>query len=84
MSSYRDYTGEITGVSKEKKIETTKDDNNVKKEDKKEKVKKDEEKIDVPVLGKINAKTVSIPLLATVLGLVDGFNPCAMWILIFL
>ena len=38
----------------------------------------------LPILGKINAKNVSLPLLAVVLGLVDGFNPCAMWILIFL
>ena len=38
----------------------------------------------VPILGEISAKEVSIPLLAIVIGLVDGFNPCAMWILIFL
>ena len=38
----------------------------------------------LPILGKINAKNVSLPLLAVVLGLVDGFNPCAMWVLIFL
>ena len=44
----------------------------------------DDEEVSVPILGKINAKTVSLPLLAFVLGLVDGFNPCAMWILIFL
>ena len=38
----------------------------------------------VPVLGNIDPKTVSLPLLAIIIGLVDGFNPCAMWILIFL
>lgn len=38
----------------------------------------------VPVLGKIDAKKVSLPLLAVVIGFVDGFNPCAMWVLIFL
>lgn len=38
----------------------------------------------IPILGEINAKDVSIPILAIVIGLVDGFNPCAMWILIFL
>ena len=47
-------------------------------------VNKIEEKYEVPVLGKIKAKEVSLPLLAVVLGLVDGFNPCAMWILVFL
>lgn len=37
-----------------------------------------------PVLNKLSAKKISLPLLSIVLGLVDGFNPCAMWILIFL
>lgn len=39
---------------------------------------------DVPVLGKVDAKKVSLPLLSIIMGFVDGFNPCAMWILIFL
>lgn len=38
----------------------------------------------VPVLGKINAKSVSLLTLSVVLGAIDGFNPCAMWILLFL
>ena len=38
----------------------------------------------IPILGEINMKTVSIPLVAIILGLIDGFNPCAMWILLFL
>lgn len=38
----------------------------------------------VPFLGEISARTVSIPLLTLVLGFVDGFNPCAMWVLLFL
>lgn len=38
----------------------------------------------VPILGKINPKKVSLPLLAVIIGTVDGFNPCAMWVLIFL
>ena len=38
----------------------------------------------VPLLGKINMRKISIPLIAIVLGFVDGFNPCAMWILLFL
>ena len=40
--------------------------------------------IDIPFLGKVNMKEVSIPLVAVILGLIDGFNPCAMWILLFL
>lgn len=56
-----------------------------KKETKPKKKKKEEtEKIKVPLLGKINPRKVSLPLVSVVLGLVDGFNPCAMWILLFL
>lgn len=78
ISSYRDYVGEITGIS-EVKTNNSKD-----KTQTKEKTTDNSESIDVPVLGNINAKTVSLPILAIVLGFVDGFNPCAMWILIFL
>ena len=38
----------------------------------------------VPLLGKVNIKEVSLPLISIVIGFVDGFNPCAMWVLIFL
>ena len=41
-------------------------------------------KLNIPLLGEINAKTVSLPLISIVIGLVDGFNPCAMWVLLFL
>lgn len=40
--------------------------------------------IKLPLFGKINLKKVSISLAAVLIGLVDGFNPCAMWILLFL
>lgn len=38
----------------------------------------------IPLLGKVDVKKVSLPLISLVMGLVDGFNPCAMWVLIFL
>jgi cytochrome c biogenesis protein CcdA/glutaredoxin len=38
----------------------------------------------LPFLGEIEAKTASIGFIAVVLGIVDGFNPCAMWVLLFL
>ncbi|MDD5751305.1 MAG: hypothetical protein PHS73_02170 [Candidatus Peribacteraceae bacterium] len=38
----------------------------------------------VPVLGDIDAQSVSLPLLAVVMGILDGFNPCALWTLLFL
>lgn len=39
---------------------------------------------DLPLIGKVDAKEVSIPLTAIILGTIDGFNPCAMWVLLFL
>lgn len=43
-----------------------------------------EEEVKIPIIGKKNIKEVPIILSAIIIGLVDGFNPCAMWILIFL
>ena len=40
--------------------------------------------VKIPILGNINMKKVSIPIVAIILGFIDGFNPCAMWILLFL
>src|SRR3989339_1038546 len=40
--------------------------------------------INVPVLGRIDATSFSLPILTVVLGFLDGFNPCAMWVLLFL
>ena len=44
----------------------------------------DDNQITIPILGQVNIKDVSIPLVAIILGFIDGFNPCAMWILLFL
>lgn len=38
----------------------------------------------IPILGKIETKNASIILIAIILGFIDGFNPCAMWILLLL
>lgn len=93
-NDYRDYAGEITGKVKkaEVKEDITKDEskiedkteNKIEKADDTKDSDQTDENVTVPVLGKINAKKVSLPILAVVLGFVDGFNPCAMWILIFL
>jgi len=40
--------------------------------------------IKLPLLGEVNPRNVSLPILAVVLGFIDGFNPCAMWVLVFL
>jgi thiol-disulfide isomerase/thioredoxin len=44
----------------------------------------DKELINLPVLGEIDIKTYSLPALSIIIGLLDGFNPCAMWTLLFL
>lgn len=38
--------------------------------------------VKIPLLGTINIRSWSLPALATVLGFLDGFNPCAMWVLV--
>lgn len=35
-------------------------------------------------LGQLSASRLGLPLFTLVLGLLDGFNPCAMWVLLFL
>jgi hypothetical protein len=40
--------------------------------------------IDLPFLGRIDIADLSLPLLTLVLAGLDGFNPCAMWTLVFL
>jgi thiol-disulfide isomerase/thioredoxin len=42
------------------------------------------EKIKVPILGELETKTLSLGLLTVLIGALDGFNPCAMWVLILL
>ncbi len=42
------------------------------------------ETIKVPFIGNMNVNSVSLPVLTVVIGLLDGFNPCAMWVLLFL
>lgn len=45
-------------------------------------VKKQE--LDLPVLGIVDVTKLSLPVLTIILAFLDGFNPCAMWILLFL
>lgn len=43
-----------------------------------------EGEVDLPVFGRVSAKGLGLPLFTIAIGLVDGFNPCAMWVLLFL
>ena len=40
--------------------------------------------VTLPVFGTISASELGLPLFTVAIGLVDGFNPCAMWVLLFL
>lgn len=62
----------------------TANETTIKKEVKEQKKDKEDSIKDLPILGKVDVKKVSLPIIAAVIGLVDGFNPCAMWVLIFL
>lgn len=43
-----------------------------------------EHSIDLPWLGPVDPKALGMPLFTLAVGLVDGFNPCAMWVLLLL
>ncbi|MDD3048387.1 MAG: hypothetical protein PHQ89_00125 [Bacilli bacterium] len=80
---HNDCTGALLGKTDEKdnKYGTcTFGDNKEKEEEEVEK----SSNIKVPIFGTIDAKTFSIPLISIVIGLIDGFNPCSMWVLLFL
>ena len=38
----------------------------------------------LPIIGQVNTKDLALPIIAMIMGAIDGFNPCAMWILLFL
>ncbi|MCD4739576.1 thioredoxin family protein [archaeon] len=38
----------------------------------------------VKLIGEVNLLNIFTPILAILLGLIDGFNPCAMWVLVYL
>lgn len=38
----------------------------------------------VPLLGAVSARSLGLPLFTIVIGLLDGFNPCSMWVLLLL
>jgi thiol-disulfide isomerase/thioredoxin len=45
---------------------------------------KQDEIISFPFIGQINLSKLSLPVLTVVVAALDGFNPCAMWVLLFL
>ncbi|MBP9087282.1 MAG: NrdH-redoxin [Kofleriaceae bacterium] len=40
--------------------------------------------VDLPLFGKVRVRELGLPVFSVILGIIDGFNPCAMWVLLFL
>jgi len=77
----RDYQDVVGEILNSKKSASTKKDSR-----KDERVQKSAvpTKLNLPVFGEIETKNISLPVLAVMIGFLDGFNPCAMWTLLFL
>ena len=43
-----------------------------------------QERFQAPWFGEVRVSDMGLPLFTVILGLLDGFNPCAMWVLLFL
>jgi len=88
MESYNEKLENM--IRKELGLELLNSSENNNEKPKEEMENKEEEKPEekteetLPLLGKIDVKNTSLVLISIVLGLVDGFNPCAMWVLLFL
>ena len=46
--------------------------------------KNQKDNIIVPIIGKVDISKISLPLFTLLIAGLDGFNPCAMWVLSFL
>lgn len=42
------------------------------------------DQVDSALFGTLSASRLGLPLFTLIVGLLDGFNPCAMWVLLFL
>jgi hypothetical protein len=42
------------------------------------------EPVQLPVVGALSASRLGLPLFTLAMGMLDGFNPCATWVLVFL
>lgn len=69
-NNYKDQVGIILGIMEDNGMDVIKQDK--------------EFKLDLPFIGEVNLKDLSLPIIAIIVGFTDGFNPCAMWVLLFL
>lgn len=85
-TSYQDVVASVKeSLAKEKaKIATEKETKEKAKEKTKGSSTSSEKMVNIPFLGRIDIMKYSLPVITILLGLADGFNPCAMWALVFL
>lgn len=67
-----DVVANVINSKKQDKLENKQTENN------------SEKIINLPFFGKIDTYKFSLPMLTVIMGFLDGFNPCAMWTLLFL
>lgn len=77
VAEYKDPAGKVLGITKNNSNLTYEDIITADKNG-------SDYIIDIPFIGTVESKSLSLPLLSIVIGTIDGFNPCAMWVLLFL
>lgn len=83
-NGYVDRVGEYIGNIPLPKYEVEKPDDDDSGDDV-DKYIEEKTNYKIKVFGKeISLKNLTLPVIAILIGLVDGFNPCAMWVLLFL
>jgi len=82
----QDSVADIIGLEKSSHSEQKGDSNsdqNIKESLESENTENNRD-VNLPIIGKIDTTSFSLPLLTIIMGGLDGFNPCAMWTLLFL
>ncbi|RLC38269.1 hypothetical protein DRH27_02695, partial [Candidatus Falkowbacteria bacterium] len=75
-----DLAGPILGI----KNQAPQNQNQENQDNECQAIEKVPDKISVPMFGEIDPGNFSLPVLTIALAAIDGFNPCAMWVLLFL
>lgn len=79
-NGYKDIVGEHIGNIELPTYEINEDNQSLDEYVK----EKESYKLDIPIIGVVELKSFTLPVISILIGLVDGFNPCAMWVLLFL
>ena len=81
------FIGYSESYTKDKIIKTIKEEKIAIKDGKKDNNQNDETNeniINLPIIGELDTNNLSLPVITIIFGIIDGFNPCAMWVLLFL